>query len=394
MRGSSAKRHQDEEEESVFISMTDMTVSFLFIVIILLIFFASQFSPDQDVVPRSDLEEMRARAEAVMAKNAELTRQNDDLLAERESLQSRIATLVLQITTLKAEAENLKKQITELEEELSKANTRIAELQLNLNALTEDKASLKSQITALKQKIESLTAEKAALSDELSTTEARIRELEAQLATMRRPDLLERYFASADKARTDLLNHIRDQIIARFPELSDIVTVESGALRFQSDQGLFAKGARKLRADREALVASIAETLDEVLPCYTTGPRSSWSATCNPGFAMIEAVQIEGHTDSDGSDGDNTGLAAARALNTYLRMTGGDNSSMLDHRNLQGQPVLSLAAYGENRPIRDNDGPANMSANRRIDLRFIMVAPQRIDDIGQIRDALRKRGAR
>ena len=42
-------RHSDEEDESVFISMTDMTVSILFIVLILLAFFASQLRPDQTV---------------------------------------------------------------------------------------------------------------------------------------------------------------------------------------------------------------------------------------------------------------------------------------------------------------------------------------------------------
>jgi hypothetical protein len=52
MRAASArKRRGEEEDESVFVSMTDMTVSFLFIVILLLAFFASRYSND-DVVPR------------------------------------------------------------------------------------------------------------------------------------------------------------------------------------------------------------------------------------------------------------------------------------------------------------------------------------------------------
>ncbi|WP_430512064.1 hypothetical protein [Pannonibacter phragmitetus] len=54
MRASSRRTHQEEEEESAFVSMTDMTVSFLFIVILLLAFFASQYS-DTDQVPRSEL---------------------------------------------------------------------------------------------------------------------------------------------------------------------------------------------------------------------------------------------------------------------------------------------------------------------------------------------------
>jgi chemotaxis protein MotB len=404
MRGGAGRRHREEEEESVFISMTDMTVSFLFIIIILLIFFASQFSPDQPkqgVVPQSEFEEIKARLSRTLVEKAVLTEanqalilRNDELRTERDGLQARIVVLSLEIDTLETEVLNLKEHIGNLTKALAAANARIAALQSNLDELTEDNVALADQVTSLKQDIVRLTAEKSALSKDLARAEARIDQLQAQLATRRPHDFLEQYFATADTARTALLNRIRDRIIAQFPELSDIVTVENGALRFQSDRGLFAKSVSTLRPDRRALVDSIAETLDEVLPCYTAGPRSRWSATCNANFAMIEAVQIEGHTDSDGADLGNAILAANRALNTYQRMTRGDGASILDHRNLQGQPVLSLAAYGENRPIRPNDGTENKSANRRIDLRFIMVAPQRVEGIDRIRGALREGSVR
>ena len=47
MRSIGRRRRDEEDEESVFVPMTDMTVSFLFIVMILLAFFAVQFS-DED----------------------------------------------------------------------------------------------------------------------------------------------------------------------------------------------------------------------------------------------------------------------------------------------------------------------------------------------------------
>lgn len=42
------KRRRHEEGESVFVSMTDLTVSFLFIILILLAFFAAQFKPEEN----------------------------------------------------------------------------------------------------------------------------------------------------------------------------------------------------------------------------------------------------------------------------------------------------------------------------------------------------------
>ena len=51
MRGLVRRRTQEDEEESVFVTMTDMTISFLLIVMILLAFFATQLI-SQDTVPR------------------------------------------------------------------------------------------------------------------------------------------------------------------------------------------------------------------------------------------------------------------------------------------------------------------------------------------------------
>ena len=45
----SRNRPRDEEGESVFVSMTDLTVSFLFIILILLAFFATQYKPEETV---------------------------------------------------------------------------------------------------------------------------------------------------------------------------------------------------------------------------------------------------------------------------------------------------------------------------------------------------------
>ncbi len=58
------------------------------------------------------------------------------------------------------------------------------------------------------------------------------------------------------------------------------------------------------------------------------------------------------------------------------------------HLNLKRQPVLSVAAYGPDRPVTTNDTPEGRSTNRRIDLRFIMVTPQDTDGIEVIRQAL------
>ncbi len=51
MRAQAKQVRHEEEEESAFVSMTDMTVGFLFIIMILLAFFASQMR-DPDAVSK------------------------------------------------------------------------------------------------------------------------------------------------------------------------------------------------------------------------------------------------------------------------------------------------------------------------------------------------------
>ena len=51
--------------------------------------------------------------------------------------------------------------------------------------------------------------------------------------------------------------------------------------------------------------------------------------------------------------------------------------------------MLSVAAYGPDRPVADNSTAAGRATNRRIDLRFIMVTPQDTDGIEAIRQALK-----
>ncbi len=79
MRGRGGVRRQEEEEESVFISMADMTISFLFILMIMLAFFASQFSVS-DTVPRSQydiLKEERDRLQRDIDAIAEIVEAGD-----------------------------------------------------------------------------------------------------------------------------------------------------------------------------------------------------------------------------------------------------------------------------------------------------------------------------
>jgi outer membrane protein OmpA-like peptidoglycan-associated protein len=274
------RRQHEDEEESAFVSMTDMTVSFLFIVMILLAFFASQLR-DPKTVTRKEY---------------------DGVVQERNKLQKEVRDL---------------------------------------------------------------------------------RELLKRLAD--RP--IERYLAAVAKQRQEILKDLQAKLKTDFPDLQVVISDETDALRFKGD-GLFKTGSSELRPDKRRIVESIATRLGETLPCYTLGPRSSWNNRCNPAGTIIEAVLVEGHTDSDGQDNNNLTLSTNRANETFFAMTKHE-PSLVEFLNDRTQPVLSVAGYGKMRPVADNATLDGKATNRRIDLRIIMYTPRSLEDIRNVQDDLR-----
>lgn len=199
-------------------------------------------------------------------------------------------------------------------------------------------------------------------------------------------DPLEEYLAKVSRTRTDILTQLRDALKVDFPDLQIEISEESDALRFQGE-GLFATNQSVLLPGKKPVVERLAERLDEVLACYTRGPNSTFSEDCNPGFVMVEAVLVEGHTDSQGEYFYNRNLSTDRANTTFQTLVVSERN-ILSHLNLKDQPVMSVAAYGPDRPVRSNDTVDGRATNRRIDLRFIMVSPRDTDGIANIRAAL------
>ncbi|MBN9256926.1 MULTISPECIES: OmpA family protein [unclassified Mesorhizobium] len=313
MRASSMRRRRhEEEEESAFVSMTDMTVGFLFIVILLLAFFASRYNRSE-MVPRSQYEQV---------------------LNERDALA----------------------------EELKRLQQRIVQLETERDAAIAAREKAEKEIAVLK---------------------ARIAQLEAELERLRKPNPLEAYINNSMETRRRILQQLRDRIALDFPDLQLMLSEES--LRFQGE-GLFKRGEYTLLPDGLRLVQVLADRLHDIVPCYTLGADARFDTNCNSGFALIEAVQIEGHTDSDGDDMANLVLSTNRATTTFRAMT--THQQLLSYLNFQRQPVLSVAGYGRMRPIAPNDTVEHKASNRRIDLRIIMHVPRDTDEIEKVRDAL------
>ena len=201
------------------------------------------------------------------------------------------------------------------------------------------------------------------------------------------PDPLEEYLQRAAEARLRVLEALRQGIKAEFPNLVVQISSQGDALQFQGE-GLFETNESSLKERPRQIVRTIASTLHNVLPCYTTGRLSDWQEECNRHYAVIDSVQIEGHTDTQGHELSNLVLSTARANVTFSAMIEYERS-LTEHLNVRGFPVLSVSGYGWMRPVATNQTEEGRSRNRRIDLRIIMYTPAGQNDVERVIGRLR-----
>ena len=425
------RRHVEEEGESVFVSMTDLTVSFLFILLVLLAFFATQVQPEEMVPPsehdalKRELSEandiIRALQEALATERRRLER----LAQERRELVARLAEanetkrqLEEALATERQRSDRFERERRELVARLAKADHAIAELRTLVEALHAELAvttaaidDLAAQIAGLQRQLESVRTERDEARARVEMLEGEVEQLKQSLSDCRRerdrlsmqlnrmlaPDSLTSYLEDASAAREALLERLADRIRRQLPGIQVTVDTADGLIRFRADE-LFPRGAWRIRRGSlaERVSHAVGDALAETLPCYTLSPSLDTKVSCEGAVAAIETIQIEGHTDDVVLSSelqereqmrDNYDLSARRGAET-LRVMIRKRPELHAFLNLRRQPVLSFAGYGATRPINQADTEEARAQNRRIDIRFILQTPRDLFEVEQIRSQL------
>lgn len=191
-----------------------------------------------------------------------------------------------------------------------------------------------------------------------------------------RLDRLEKRMAQRAKLLGDLKTELKKA------NYESSVLADEGVLRLEENV-LFRRGDAELTGRAEAALTVLADQLKAKLPCYS---RAYSPQNCAEGGPILEAVYIEGHSDSvpisTSRYPDNWYLSAARAFATYKFLTKGDNSPLAELRNASGNAALiGASAYADTRRIEEVRESAK---NRRIDFRFLL-APASKEEIEKAR---------
>jgi chemotaxis protein MotB len=187
---------------------------------------------------------------------------------------------------------------------------------------------------------------------------------------------------TSDQTRAELLGKIADYLRER--DVQAEADLSAGVLRLP-DQSLFLKGRDAPKPEGAEALGILADALAAHLPCYAFRMEPTASVDCTLAAHHVEAIFIEGHTDSDrvtptARIRDNWDLSAARASNTYRvlieRQQALTGFVSAEPGSKNALPVFSIAGYADQRPVAKGDDEATKSRNRRIDIRFVMAAPE------------------
>lgn len=349
-------RKKEDNEESFFVSMTDIMVGLLFIFILIIMYFAIQ-----------------AKIDAVKLREAD--EKNKTLVSENVGLNEQIIIIL---------GKN---------EDLEKKNEA-------LRVIFSENKKQKDVVDRLLSKILSLQGVVTDYKDKAGKYDVYV--------------YLKNYQKSVLDHRAKLLGWIRDYLEEQGVVGSEIIA-DQGVLRlpegilFDSGQYRFAEGSK---AERTA--KALAEALSTVLPCSVLNEHGKplWPAsTCsgegyrysNKDFGFVQSIFIEGHTDNnpirDGLPGDinlktNLKLAARRSTNTIETIVSERPNILdfygpiLDEKSTRFEKIIGSSAYGEWRPVGDNRIKEGRQTNRRIDLRILMYVPPNIQTMQRLSDAV------
>lgn len=227
--------------------------------------------------------------------------------------------------------EHARKQLAISKAEISSAEKELSQIRLEIE-------ETKAELSLSRSQIESQKAVIAASNEELNSLRVRLQ--------------------SIAFLRLDILKKVKESVENELGRCNDkgeeLVTIGDNANIIINESMVFAYNSYKLKPEAKRLLSQLAKSFERVLD--NSEVRES-----------IDAISIDGHTDSTGNSEYNRELSARRATEVV-------NYLMSSNPNLEKKYGRYFAAngYSEFRPINPGTDEKSMAVNRRIEISIVI----------------------
>lgn len=315
----------------------------------------------------SDAEKQRiadaAAADALREKlknsDSELTAMTLALEAQRQKAEDTL-TLLAAADAAAKQAQNADQSgktaaLAEAQKILSQKDQQLADQARNVTLLNQQLNALRAQLADLQGMLDASSAKDTQNNVQIEALGSQLNAALAQkLAEEKKVADLEQAERQRLEAENQDLSKYRSEF---FGELSKLLAGQPGVRvvgdRFVfSSEVLFKPGAADLSTEGQTQIASVVETLKQVVPQIPS--TLNW------------IIRVDGHTDATQLSGtgqyrDNWELSQARALSVVRYMT-----------DVLGFPPERLAAagFGQYQPVTTGDTPEDRAQNRRIEFKL------------------------
>ena len=284
-------------------------------------------------------------------KTAELLRQSGlldqqqaQLTLSKEELAEKEAQLTAQQATLDEQSAQLDAQSATLDEQSAK--------------LTAQETALLAQQAKMLLQEQTLQALEAKLAEqEAALNSAQVSLDEALLAQQGQQALLDAQQAKLDKlvgVRTEIIEELMDAL--KKSNITGANVDDSGAIVFSSEM-MFSTGSAGLNETGK-------QFLNRFLPNYLKVLMSEEYSK------NVSQIIIEGHTDTSGSYMTNVELSQDRALSVLNYVMSSEFTGITAQEKQRLEQVVTINGRAYSDPIYNEDGTINMSASRRVVIKF------------------------
>ena len=255
-------------------------------------------------------------------------------------------------------------QLTLSQAELAEKEAQLAEQTDQLNAqsakLTEQETAMlaqQAQLLLQEQTLSALQEKLAAQEEELANAQVSLDE--ALLAQQTQKEMLDTQQAKLDKlvgVRTAIVEELLSALKAS--NITGANVDDSGAIVFDSEM-MFSLGSDTLNATGKRF-------LDNFLPNYLRVLMSDEYSK------YVSQIIIEGHTDTSGTFMTNAVLSQNRAMSVLNYIMSDEFTGISQKEKTRLEQVVSTNGRAYSDPIYNDDGTVNMSASRRVVIKFRM----------------------